>query len=60
MKLPDADRAALAARLLDSLPGVLSESDEGLAEALRRDAELDRDPSVGMNLDELKTELRRA
>ena len=45
-KLPEADRARLAADLLDSLPGVLVEDDEGLAEALRRAEEMDRDPSV--------------
>jgi len=59
MKLPDAARAALAAHLLDSLPAVLSESDEGAAEALRRDAELDRDPSVGMSLDALRAVVRK-
>jgi hypothetical protein len=40
--LPDSERAILAAHLLRSLPSVLH--DEGVAEALRRDAELDADP----------------
>src|SRR5581483_5928079 len=40
MKLPEAQRATLASRLLASLPAVLSDDDEGVAEALRRDAEL--------------------
>ena len=44
-KLPESDRARLAADLLDSLPGVLVEDDEGLAEAIRRSEEMDRDPS---------------
>ena len=59
MKLPEGDRAALAGRLLDSLPAVLSDSDEGVAEALRRDAELERDPSAGLTLEQLRRELER-
>jgi len=54
MKLPDAARAVLAAHLLDSLPAVLSEPDDGLAEALRRDAELSSNPNAAMSLDELR------
>ncbi len=38
--LPEAQRAVLAAHLLGSLPSVLHDNDEGVAEALRRDAEL--------------------
>ena len=54
MKLPETDRAALASHLLDSLPAVLYDSDEGVAEALRRDAELERDPSVALDLEQLR------
>ncbi len=54
MKLPDVGRACLASRLLDSLPAVLSDDDEGIAEAMRRDAELDQDPAAGLTLEELK------
>ncbi len=54
MKLPDSDRASLASRLLDSLPAVLSDDNDGLAEAIRRDAEMDRDPSASMTLEELR------
>jgi hypothetical protein len=54
MKLPDAARAILAAHLLDSLPAVLSEEDEGIAEALRRDADLSRNPGAAMSLDALR------
>jgi hypothetical protein len=54
MKLPDAARAVLAAHLLDSLPAVLSEPDEGLAEALRRDGELSSNPAAAMTLEELR------
>ncbi len=59
MRLPEADRATLAYRLLDSLPAVLSDSDEGVAEALRRDAELERDPAAGLTLEQLRRELER-
>jgi len=58
MKLPESDRATLAARLLDSLPAVLSDSDEGVAEARRRDAEMDRDPEAALTWDELKRDLQ--
>jgi len=51
-RLPESARAKLAADLLDSLPGVLVEDDEGLAEALRRSEEMDRDPSVCLTHDE--------
>ncbi len=58
MKLPDSDWASLASRLLDSLPAVLSDDDDGLAEAVRRDAEMDRDPSASMTLEELRRAVR--
>jgi hypothetical protein len=51
-RLPESARAKLAADLLDSLPGVLVEDDEGLAEALRRSEEMDSDPSVCLTHDE--------
>jgi putative addiction module component (TIGR02574 family) len=54
MKLPEAERATLACRLLDSLPAVLSDDDEGVAEGLRRDAELERDPAAGLTLEQLR------
>ncbi len=49
LKLSDTHRARLAAQLLKSLPPVLVEEDDGVAEALRRDAELDADPSIGLS-----------
>jgi len=58
-KLPESDRAKLAADLLDSLPGVLVEDDEGLAEALRRSGEMDRDPSVCLTHEEFLNALGR-
>ena len=51
--LPDSDRAVLASHLLRSLPSVLHDEDEGVAEALRRDAELDANPESGITLDQL-------
>ena len=50
LRLPEKDRAGLASRLLRSLPPVAFDDDEGVAEALRRDAELDADPTKAMSL----------
>ena len=47
-KLPEADRAALVARLLATLPPVLADADGGVAEARRRNAELDANPSASL------------
>lgn len=58
--LPESDRAKLAANLLDSLPGVLVEDDQGLAEALRRSEEMDRDPSVSLTHEEFLKVLGRS
>ncbi len=59
MRLPEGDRATLASRLLDSLPAVLSDKDQGVAEALRRDAELERDPATGLTLEQLRQALKQ-
>lgn len=53
LDLSDSERAILASHLLRSLPPVLQDEDEGLAEALRRDAELDANPEAGITLDQL-------
>ena len=53
LDLPDTERAVLASHLLGSLPSVLHDEDEGVAEALRRDAEFEANPSHGMTLAEL-------
>lgn len=50
--LPENERALLAAHLLDSLPGILEDEDEGIAEALRRGAELDENPGIGLSLEQ--------
>ena len=52
--LPEAERAALAAHLLRSLPPVLTDDrddddDEGVVEALRRDAELEANPGLALS-----------
>lgn len=58
MELPENERAVLAAHLLNSLPACLSDEDEGVAEALRRERELDQNPVVAMSLNELKSALK--
>ena len=57
--LPESDRAKLAAALLDSLPGVAEDDDDGVAEALRRSKEMDDDPSVCLSHDEFLRNLGR-
>jgi hypothetical protein len=47
-QLPETERAVLVARLLASLPPVLTEADGGVAEARLRDAELTANPSAGL------------
>ena len=49
-ELPEQQRATLAAHILDSLPALFSDSDDGIAEALRRDAEIDSDPNSVIGL----------
>jgi len=55
--LSDNDRAVLAAHLLGSLPPVLHDEDEGIAEALRRDADLEANPSGGLTLEQLDQQI---
>jgi putative addiction module component (TIGR02574 family) len=57
MELTASQRAKLAASLLDSLPALLYDDDEGLAEAHRRDAEMDNDPSIGLTTEQLRASL---
>ncbi len=59
LELPDSDRATLAAELLISLPAVLVDDDDGVAEALRRSRELDEDPAMGCSWEEIKSALGR-
>lgn len=62
LDLPDSERAILAAHLLRSLPSVLHDEDEGIAEALRRDADFDANPEMGITLEQLDQQIaaRRA
>ena len=57
LNLPDKERATLAANLLDSLPGILSDEDEGIAEALRRDAEANLNPDQTISLSQLDSRI---
>lgn len=57
LDLPETDRALLAAHLLDSLPAVLQDEDGGIAEALRRDAEIDAEPKSGMSLEQVDAQV---
>ncbi len=54
LKLSDVQRARLATHLLQSLPPILVDEDDGLAEAQRRDAELEVDASLGLSPDEFR------
>jgi len=56
--LPEKDRATLAANLLESLPGVLSDEDEGVDEALKRDAEMEADPNQAISLAQLDSHIQ--
>ena len=57
LELPENQRATLAMHSLDSLPGLFSEADGGLAEAKRRDAELDENPTIGLTLREFEEKI---
>jgi len=59
LALPENQRAVLAAQLLGSLSPVLHDEDDGIAEALLRDAELDENPHLGLALEQLDQELKR-
>ena len=59
LNLPESQRAILAAHMLGSLPSVLHDEDEGIAEALRRDAELDANPLAGISLEQLDQQIER-
>jgi len=59
LDLPEDQRAVLAAHLLGSLPPVLHDEDEGIAEALRRDAELSAETFSAISLKELDERIER-
>ena len=52
--LSSSEKAELAADLLESLPPILDDEDEGVAEARRRDEEMDRDPKASITWEQLR------
>jgi hypothetical protein len=58
LDLPEKERAVLAANLLESLSGVLWDKDDGIAEALRRDAEIDANPEQAISLAQLDSQIQ--
>lgn len=58
LNLSEQERATLAANLLDSLPAILADEDEGVAEALRRDEELECDSVQAISLAELDSHIQ--
>jgi len=60
LKLTVSERATLASQLLRSMPPAFDEDDDdGLAEALRRGAEMDADPTMCITFEELKRAIGR-
>jgi putative addiction module component (TIGR02574 family) len=59
MDLTQAERAILASRLLESIAEGYDYDLDGDAEALRRDAEMDNDPSACLTLEEFKRAVGR-
>jgi Putative addiction module component len=57
LNLPEKQRAILAASLLDSLHDVLADVDEGIAEALSRNADLEANPTQAISLRELDEQI---
>lgn len=52
--LSTSEKAELAADLLDGLPPVLDDEDEGVSEARRRDDEMERDPKASITWEQLR------
>ena len=53
------EKTELAADLLESLPPILDDPDEGVAEARRRDQEMDRDPAASITWEQLRRGIGR-
>jgi putative addiction module component (TIGR02574 family) len=60
LDLSESDRALLVAHLLRSLPPFLYDEDEGVAEALRRAADFESDPDIGISLEQLAGDIPHA
>jgi hypothetical protein len=52
--LSASEKAELAADLLENLPPILDDEDEGAAEARQRDGEMDRDPKSSITWEQLR------
>jgi hypothetical protein len=59
LELPEAQRAILAARLLRSLPTILEDDDEGVAEAVSRDSDFEANPALGLSPEEFNDRIQR-
>jgi hypothetical protein len=59
MKLPEEQRTKLAAHMPESLPPILMDEDDGVAEALRRAAEMDLNPTIGISLRDFDRRIHR-
>jgi hypothetical protein len=59
LDLAERERAILATHLLKSLPAVLGDADEGMAEALQRDKDLDANPKSGISTDQLEQQIQK-
>ena len=53
------EKAELAADLLEGLPPILDDEDEGVAEARRRDQEMEKDPKASITWEQLRREIGR-
>jgi hypothetical protein len=58
LDLSEKDRAVLAANLLEFLPGVLWDEDEGIAEARHCHAEIDANPEQTISLAQLDSHIQ--
>jgi hypothetical protein len=59
LALAEKERAILATHLLKSLPPVLDDVDEGMAEALQRDKDLDANPKLGISIEQLEQQIQK-
>ena len=59
LDLAERERAILATHLLKSLPAVLDDTDEGMAEALQRDKDLDANPTLGISVEQLDRQVKQ-
>ena len=59
LDLPENDRSHLVARLLESLPPALRDEDEGIEEALRRDADFDKNSDGGFSLEKFDERMKQ-